>query len=154
MSNLWYKVEKDLHTLGGSPEYRNNFIKRGALIKVEKRDNNLNEFVVSIKEGNSFKSVIVDIDEYYNSINIRNPIDNSSLVSQLNELIDWEGNKNDAKKMKIGIKVKILHGKFKGKVGTVVDFYDTEPDLEAEIYVKTSDGKIRYLGKEDIEFVK
>jgi len=47
----------------------------------------------------------------------------------------------------VGAKVKVLNGKYKGKVGKVVD-YDLEDD---QVDVKMPDGKERYLGFNDVK---
>lgn len=54
---------------------------------------------------------------------------------------------------RIGSKVKILHGKYRGQVGEVVDF-DSDPEEGDQYSVKASDGSIRYLDDIDIELIE
>lgn len=70
----------------------------------------------------------------------------------LTERIDWEKNQLDAKKLKRGSKVKILRGKYKGKIGEVTDWHDEDNGEPAQIDVSIN-GKIRYLEKNDVEWV-
>lgn len=54
---------------------------------------------------------------------------------------------------RIGSKVRILHGKYRGQVGEVVDF-DSDPEEGDQYSVKASDGSIRYLDDIDIELIE
>jgi ribosomal protein S4E len=75
----------------------------------------------------------------------------------LQEKIDWEKNQSDSKKLKKGAKVKILRGRHKGKIGKVVSWYDEESRLGKSEYAGIDvsvDGKIAYLGKDDVEWAE
>lgn len=52
-------------------------------------------------------------------------------------------------KFKIGIKVKVLRGKFKGKIGKVVDWSEEDDQVDVKIGSET-----RFLGFNDVEIVK
>lgn len=54
---------------------------------------------------------------------------------------------------RIGSKVRILRGGYRGQVGEVVDF-DSDPEEGDQYSVKAPDGSIRYLDDTDIELVK
>ena len=56
-------------------------------------------------------------------------------------------NEKKSKDIYVGAKVKVLRGKYKNKIGKVVD-YDLEDD---QVDVKMPDGKERYLGFNDVK---
>jgi len=60
--------------------------------------------------------------------------------------------------IKVGDIVKVLRGRYKGKVGKVEDFMSPDEDPEempeGQFDVKMSDGSMRYLGWDDVELVE